>query len=536
MIGNNVFAAKAKEAATKTLTENGATAYSTTDSSLVDLFSAIGALRSRTGIINPDNLARLERLIDGACAENPDILAKMIFYARDVRGGLGERQIFRDAAEYCAVNHPEIVRANLELIPEYGRWDDLFTFINTPLEDEMWAFVKRTIEADKEAVAAGKGTTLLPKWLPSADTSSKATRALGCYAAKKLGMRVYDYKRMVKALRRGMIITETQMSSNKWGEIKYPGVPSQAMAKYSNAFGRHDSDRFGAYIGDVKEGKQKINASTLYPYEIIEKLMRSYGEDEKGVCEELWKHLPNYVEGENNYLIMADTSGSMRGRPINTAIGLAIYFAERNKGPFSDMFMTFSSQPAFIGIPRNASLWEKITTVANGPWQQSTNLEAAFRLILETAKKANARPEDIPKSLIIISDMEFDQCTYASNPVQPQMVTKQLVDPLSGLRYTVQVPAYNQSYSSYKQLDDTFFQTMEKMFADAGYRMPNIVFWNVDSRHDTVHVKKDTPAVQLVSGQSPSVFRSMTQCLTMTPYEAMMRILDVPRYAAVRAA
>jgi hypothetical protein len=250
----------------------------------------------------------------------------------------------------------------------------------------------------------------------------------------------------------------------------------------------------------------------------------------------MWKHLPNYVDGENDYLIIADTSGSMMGRPMDTAVGLALYFAERNQGAFKDMFLTFSSTPEFVQVPRALPLDRRICTVMNARWGGSTNLQAAFQLILDTAKKGNVPAKDMPKSLIIITDMEFDACVEATppEPDKPATVTKILVDPLSGLRYSVEVPA---PYTPPRRMraDCTFFESMQKMYAEAGYEMPNVVFWNVNSRNSTVHTKADTPNVQLVSGSSPSVFRSLTECLTMTPYEAMLKILSVDRYKDIVA-
>ena len=530
MIGNdNAFVNQAADAAARTLTENGANAYRTTQSALVDLFASIGALRES----NRMQFGRFTDMLDLSAAEDATTLAKILFYARDIRGGLGERQVFRDALEHCAKNHPEVIRPNLRKIPEYGRWDDLLALIGTPLEDEMWAFITETIKDDMCQIENGKPVSLLGKWLPSADTSSRETRKMGCYAAKKLGYTAHDYKRMVKLLRKHLPITETQISSNKWDEVKYPGVPSNAMMKYNKAFARHDAERFAQYVNDVKAGKTKINASTLYPYEIVEKVRYDKDAD---IYKEMWKHLPNYVDGVNDYLIIADTSGSMMGRPMDTAVGLALYFAERNKGAFKDMFLTFSSTPEFVQVPRALPLDRRICTVMNARWGGSTNLQAAFQLILDTAKKGNVPAKDMPKSLIIITDMEFDACVEATpaEPDKPATVTRILVDPMSGLRYSVEVPA---PYTPPRRMraDCTFFESMQKMYAEAGYEMPNVVFWNVNSRNSTVHTKADTPNVQLVSGSSPSVFRSLTECLTMTPYEAMLKILSVDRYKDIVA-
>lgn len=487
MNSNNPFATKMGELASLTTTENGAIAYATTSSPLVDLFSTIGALRES----NEDNIIRFYGMIDGAYREDKQLLARMLFYARDVRGGLGERDTFRSAIHYCAINHPDIIENNIRFIPEYGRWDDMFALVGTPLEDKMWVIVKAVYDADLTAVKEGKtNISLLAKWLPSADASSENTRKKGCYVAKRLSDSVYNYKREVKALRKVIDTIESHISAKDWNSYDYSKIPSKAMLKYNNAFYRNDGVRFNQYLMDVSKGKAKINAGTLYPYDII----RMLNNEDTKVCEELWRALPNYVEGENNHLVMADVSGSMTclGRlPLYSSIGLAIYFAERNKGAFKNLFMTFSSNPSIIEIPEHYNLREKYKLVLNSDWGGCTDLERAFRLILHIAVKSHCKQEELPKSLIIITDMEFDSATRNNKP---------------------------------------FINEMKELFEANGYEMPNIVFWNVNSRNSTYHSKADMPNVQLVSGQSTSTFKHLVEGLNKTPYEMMCQILSDKRY------
>ena len=493
MKNENPFASMMGEIASLTETENGAVAYRTTSCSSVDLFGTIGALR------NEPNGSRLCRMIDGAYNEDKELLAKMLFYARDIRGGLGERDTFRTAIHYCADKYPDIIRPNIRLIPVYGRWDDLFALVGTGLEDEMWAIMKEVYEGDLLALKEGKtNITLLAKWLPSADASSENTRKKGCYTAKRLSTSVYNYKREVKALRRAIDTIESHMSAKDWHTYDYSKVPSVAMTKYASAFQRNDRERYMQYLSDVSKGKAKINASTLYPYDII----RMLNSNDTAVCEELWKALPNYVKGDENFLVMADVSGSMTGQPMYSSIGLAIYFAERNKGPFSNMYMTFSSTPSIIKIPDHYNLREKYKLVMESEWGGSTNLEGAFLLILKVAEMSRARQEDLPRSLIIITDMEFDSATGGS-------------------------------FNSRPPITETFFESMKKLFKEKGYEMPNVVFWNVNSRKDTYHVKEDMPDVQLVSGQSTSTFKHLMDGLHLTPFEMMCEVLSDPRYDPV---
>ena len=481
-MNDNTFVNRVKDLGLEARTLNDAIAYFTSTDVLVDMFGTIGALRGADD-------ERLYRMIDGAYAKDKLLLAKMLFYARDIRGGLGERETFRKAINYCALRYPNIIRGNIKWIPEYGRWDDLFALIDTPLEDEMWDYVKAVYEQDLDAVVNNGGApSLLAKWLPSADASSENTRKRGCYAAKKLGRTVYNYKREVKSIRRVIDTIEAHMSAKDWHTYDYSKVPSNAMLKYTNAFYRNDGERYSKYISDVSEGKAKINSSTLYPADIIKKLDCG---GSKEVCQQLWNALPNYVEGENNFIVMADVSGSMIGDPMCSSIGLAIYFAERNRGAYKNLFMTFSANPKFVTIPDFYSIKDKYELVRGSEWGMNTNIEAAFLAILKVAIETETKPEDMPKSLIIITDMEFDQASRNQKPL---------------------------------------FNEMQEYFKEAGYEMPNVVFWNVDSKKDTYNAKADEPRVQLVSGRSTSTFKNLIEGLNKTPYEMMIQALSSKRY------
>ncbi|MEW8963233.1 DUF2828 family protein [Paraclostridium dentum] len=470
-----------------TTTENGAIALKSTNSALLDLFGEIGALRKRT-----DN--EIEAKFIKAFVEDKLLATKMAFYARDIRGGLGERRVFRIILRYLANIHPEIVVKNLSNIPFYGRWDDLYVLVGTPVERDMWNLIRRQLQEDLTNMANRKPVSLMGKWLKSVNTSSPESRRLGKLTAKQLGLTEKQYRKILSKLRGYIDVVEKKMSANEWNKINYSNVPSRAMVIYRNAFYRHDPNRFDEFIENVRQGKEKINSFTLYPYDILER-MCDRGFDlvhikYDPVLEEQWKALPNYIDGEYNVLVMADTSGSMVGRPMATSVGLAIYFAERNKGIWHNKFMTFSSEPSFVEI-KGDTLYEKLKCVPE--IVENTNLEAALKLILDTAIKHKLTQEDMPKSLIIISDMQFDDATV--------------------------------SYG-----DMTFYDTMKEMYNRAGYEIPNIVFWQVDSRRDSFQVTSEYKGVQLASGQSPSVFKSILNTIGKTPYEAMLEILNNPRY------
>lgn len=487
-----------------TETEKGAVALKSTGESLLDLFGQVGALRSR----DEENI---ESLFVKAFAEDRLLATKTAFYARDIRhGGLGERRTPKVFYNFIARLHPEIIEKNIEHIPYFGRWDDLYILIGTPVEDKMWGYIKETFENDAKNMGRGQQVTLLAKWLKSPYSKNKENKKLGRLTARKLGLTQKIYSRKLSALRRYLDIVEVKMSERKWDKINYPGVPSKAMSNYRNAFYRHDEERFETYIENVKQGKEKINAGTLYPYEIIERMGLDYNYNEDyfhgidtgnfyfnnydEVLEEQWRNLPNYVEGENNILIMADTSGSMWERPMYTSVGLAIYFAERNKGVFKNKFITFSRKPSFVEI-KGDTLYEKIQSVPS--IVDSTNLERAFKLILDTAINNNLKNEDLPKAMVVISDMQFD-CAHG-----------------------------------YEDPNETWHETMASLYKMNGYVLPNIVYWNVDSRRNTFQVTSKHKGVQLASGQSVSTFKAVVNNIDKTPYEAMLDVLNDPVYDVI---
>ncbi len=479
------FADAMRKAAVFTRTENGAVALNTTGNACLDLFGTIGSLREAD-----EN--RVCSLFAEAFREDPLFATKIVFYARDVRGGLGERKTFRIILRYMAEKHPGALEPNLDLIGVFGRYDDLYCLIGTPLEDAMWAAMKKQFEEDLKNLNQGNAISLLAKWIKTADASSEKTRALGIKTAQKLGYPVYNFKRIVRSMRKHISIVECLMSAKRWDEIKYSEVPSRAMMIYRKAFLRHDEERFKEFITKAVSGQEKINSATLYPYDIVEKIL--YKKEDSEVLEAQWKQLPDYVEGGANAIVMADVSGSMYGRPMATSIGLAIYFAERNRGDFHNLFMTFSGNPEVVAV-KGETLAQKISNVSKASWAMNTNLERAFERVLEIAEQGHVSKEDMPKSIIVISDMEIDACGDKSW---------------------------------------TFYDKMAKRYKERGYEIPNVVFWNVNSRHDIFHADKTRKGVQLCSGQSVAVFKQLISCIGCTPIEMMQQIINSERYECIR--
>ena len=486
------FAQAARNNAHYTLTENGAIALNTTGDARLDLFGSIGSLRGA-------DEARITRLFAEAYRADPLFATKIAFYARDVRGGLGERQTFRTIMRYMAQYHPEALASNLDLIGVYGRYDDLYCLIGTPLEEQMWAAMKAQFEEDRENLIKGNAISLLAKWIKTADASSRETRRLGILTAQKLGYPVYNFKRIVRAMRRRLSVVETLMSAGKWDEIKYSAVPSRAMMVYRKAFMRHDGERYDQFVRKAMKGEEVIHSGTLYPYDIVEKVMRFdswYGRAtvvEDATLEAQWRQLPNYVETGTNALVIADTSGSMMGRPIATSVGLAIYFAERNTGPYHNLFMSFSGDSTVHEI-KGETLAQKIRSINMKDWAVNTNLKRAFDHVLDIAVTNHISQDEMPKSLIVISDMEIDRCSGTW----------------------------------------TFYDGMAQRYARHGYQIPNIIFWNVESRNDVFHADKNRKGVQLVSGQSASTFKHVMQCVGMNPVEAMEAVINSERYAEIK--
>lgn len=484
------FAKAMKNESKKTFTENGATAFNTTDSKVLDFFSTVGALR------NTDK-TRMCRLFADAYNEDKLLAVKTLFYGRDIREGLGERQTFRLILNYAAKRHPEAIRNNIGLIAEYGRYDDMYALVGTPLEEDMWNYVNELLKHDYLQMMMNKPASLLAKWLKSPDTSSECSRGLGLLTAKKLNMTVREYRKTIRALRRYLNVTEVHMTAKEWNLIKYSAVPSMAMTKYRNAFMNRDEERFSEFLNAVSEGKEKINASTLFPYDIVEKYlgMNDIKSEEDSVLEAQWKALPNYVKEGSNAIVVADTSGSMYPHALSVALSLAIYFAERNTGAYHNMWMTFSSDSR-VNMLKGETLHQKLESVDMSGWGWNTNLEAAFMKILDVAVKNHVPAEEMVKSLIVISDMEIDNCVGQWS----------------------------------------FYDEMKARFENAGYEIPNVVFWNVESRHDTFHVDKDRKGVQLCSGSSASTFKTLMESIGLTPVEMMLKVLNSERYSAITIA
>jgi hypothetical protein len=459
-------------------TENGAVTHSATGSDVLNFYALAGAMR--------DNVKQAKQLFRKALNEDRQLAIRALFYLRDIRGGQGERDLFRELYRELDADTAGKVAA---FIPEYGRWDDLFSVPNVPVIVEI---VSRQLRVDNTNLEDGKSVSLMAKWLPSENASSKVSRAQARELAAALGLSNKEYRQQVVALRKHIGLLEQAMSEGNWDGIDYSKLPSQASRKHSKAFNRHDNDRFSAFLDAVIKGEAKMNAGTTYTYEVVDMIRKGHTK----AADATWSALPDYTNGANA-LVVADVSGSMGsvsygGGPIDVSVSLALYFAERNKGPFNGYFMTFSERPELVKVS-GATLSDKMRNIGTANWGMNTNIQAVFDVILKAAKAAGADATDVPKIVYIVSDMEFDRSTRNS--------------------------------------DKTAFENAKKQFEKAGYVLPHIVFWNVNARNTNVPVTKNEGNVTLVSGLSQSTFAQVVQ--GKTPYESMIDVLNGPRYAQI---
>ena len=482
-----------KNEANITYTENGAVTNVSTGSECLDLFARIGALRSASDEDITDIFLR-------AYAENADLAVKTLFFARDIRGGLGERRVFRVILRWLADNEPETCRKNLYFVGEYGRYDDLLCLFGTACEQDMLGVIREQLKKDQEAMETGNAVSLLGKWLPSVNASCAETVRLAKKTARALEMTDAQYRRTLTALRARIRILENNLREKDY-TFEYEKQPSRALFKNRAAFRRNDAGRYQAFLDRAEADHTAMHTGTLAPYDVIAPIVSSFGrafsEEERKSLDVTWNALEDFT-GDENALVVVDGSGSMywEGRPLPAAVAqsLGIYFAEHNRGAFRNHFITFSALPKLVEV-RGRDIVEKVRYCMSFNDCSNTDLEKVFDLLLRTAVKNRVPQEEMPAKLYIISDMEFDCCSHA---------------------------------------EMTNFRSAEKMFAAFGYVLPQVVFWNVQSRNRQQPVTKNEQGVCLVSGCNTQIF-SMLKNDTLDPYQFMMQILTAERYAVIAA-
>jgi hypothetical protein len=464
-----------------TTTKNGMTTNSSSLNECVNLFFSIGAMRGK-------NKETIISLFSKAFNENPRTAMRILFWSRDVREGAGERQIFRDVLNYLVTNHPQAVKANLDLIPEYGRWDDIHGLFGTELEGDA---ISLLVQGLKDA------NGLTAKWMPRKGLVFNKVR-------KSLKVTPKELRKLIVSLSNTV---EQKMCSKRWEEIEYPKTPSLAMSRYGKAFGRNDGERFTQFIESLKKGEVKVNAGALYPYDVTKNLRFGGNKD---LANEQWKALPNWMEGSDELILpMVDVSGSMGvavGGNANltcmeVAISLGMYISERNEGAFKDMFMTFSSTPQIQKLL--GPLSDRYGQLARADWGMSTNLESAFKTILNQAVKFNIPQSEMPTKVLILSDMEFDHATGGG-------------------------------WRNESDWNPSAMSMIDEMFTNAGYERPGIIFWNLNANGGNFPTRFDEMGTCMVSGFSPSIMKSIiSNPDSLTPINIMNETVNSERYEPV---
>ena len=499
-------------------TENGATGYSTTGNDLVDLNFRVPSNHNN---VKEEDIKKFIQVL------KDDLVTglKWMFYLRDIREGLGERDSFVSFFWVLNKYNPEVACKVLPLIPEYGRWKDVIDILagvsdSTPLAECIYALIEKQVKKDVSNIARGKSVSLLAKWLPSVN-ATKRSRTLARRICSHLVLTFESYRKMLSALRRHMDVTEVKTCGDKWNEIDYNKVSSNANARYIKAFMKHDSERRLKYLdalsAPVATGAV-MHASNLYPHEVYAKYSETYRRyygvevnEDQGI-EALWANLKN-IETVGNTMVVVDNSGSMvtnikgsKIMAIDVARSLGVFFSERCIGEFKDKVIEFSAKPRYIDLTDCHSLADKYNTLTKYDDCSNTNLEKVFDLLLKTAIDCNLPQSELPQRILIVSDMEFDGATniYGS---------------------------HNEVMAKYQ----TLFESIKTKWSKYGYTMPNIVFWNVNSRTNTIPVTANECGVTLVSGYSVNNVK-MVLSGDVNPWTALKSVLESDRYNAIDTA
>lgn len=442
----------------KVETEKGALAHSTTGDKVLNMFALGASYRGRT-----DNEVR--DLVDDAWNDDKDLALRALFYIGDIRGGQGERRFLKVALKYLAKKDPETIKKILPLVPVYSRWDIMLEFIGTPLESDALEVMAKQFVEDWENAKEGKPISLLAKWLPSPGTKSQKQLAI--------------------------LIAKAFMNS---------------FMNYQKAFEKHTPEKMEEFRKKVEKGEAVVKSATLYPYEILYKMRKTFDNNELTLLQNAWDNLPNYVGEDKRGIAVIDTSGSMTSNIGNTeveildvATALGIYLSERLTGPYKDHYITFSETPIF-GKLKGHTVAQKAKNMRM--INQNTHIKKVFDLILEIAVRNKVKQADMPTHLYIFSDMEFDQA---------------------------------QGYNSYwsrgvETFNKTLFEIIKEEYRKEGYETPKLIFWNLDARNDQYPVREDESGAALVSGFSPSILKNVMMSNLSSPKELMIEVLDSPRY------
>ena len=479
------------------VTENGAIGYKTTGHPLLDINFAASSLRNKSD-------REIVDMFEKAYYDTPLDSILWLFYLRDVRGGMGERRSFRIILKHMAENHPEVIAGVIPYIAEYGRYDDMWVLLETQFKDPVIKLIKEQIVSDLNGVKENKPISLLGKWLPSRCSRNAKNKQYVNLICTNLGISPYTYQKITSTLRKHLKIVECDMSAGRWSVIDYNKVPAKANLLYNSAFLKHDEERRRKFLSALENHEEgvKINAGTLFPHDIVHKYWNNLKRDQ--TLEELWKALPGGT-GYTDVMIVCDGSYSMHNlidkksslQAMEACFALTIYFAERAEGVFKNKFITFSSRPKYVDIGNCKTLRDKLNCLLRHNECSSTNIKKVFDMILETAVNNHLTQDQLPKTVLVLSDMEFDAC-YACEP----------------------------------SLDATLFDYITERYKNAGYKMPKLAFWNLCSRTGTIPMKQNENGLVLVSGLSPATMK-MVMSGNLDPFDAMLDVLYTERYRPI---
>ena len=478
-------------------TENGGIKHTSTLNKVLDMFAMGGSMRNRS---EDDIIAMFAAAYD----EDPTLALKCLFYLRDVRGGQGERRFFRICLKWLANDNPEEVENLIRFIAEYGRYDDLFELFNTPCEAAMIGYIYFVIHRNEDH--------LIYKWMPSINASSKSTKERGRKFAYEFGMTEREYRKMLTEGRKACNLVESLMSQNHWDQIAFDKLPSRAGLLYKRAFMRREETK-ARYAEFMSNKDTKVNASVLNPVEIAHQIYDYRGykplATERQAWQKYWDNLKDYYCGrEEPGIAIVDVSGSMWGQPLEAAVSMGAYIAERGKGPFKNHFITFTDIPELVEFS-GRDIYDKFMRARGAEWGGSTNIEAVFDMLLNTALQHHTPAEDMPKTLYIFSDMEFNGCITAGVPSRDRW------------SYGARVIGRNQI--------DTVIEAQARKWQTYGYTIPRVIFWNLDARHENI------PAIgkgfSYVSGFS----MNMVECILSGKdgVQLMLEKLHSDRYADI---
>ena len=500
----NLIEKELKKQDNYSITENGAIGYKSSGSALVDINYKISSLRQ-------SEEKEIENLFDKAFDENREYALKWLFYARDAREGVGERRLFRICYKRLSELDISAFNKNLKHISEYGRWDDLVALIGISkiTDNHIIEIIDKQLKRDMDSFNENKPISLLAKWLPSENASSTKTKIKAKTIIRLLGMTPRKYRLMLSELRAYSNVVEVKMTCNEWSEIDYEKVPSLANLKYKNAFMKHDENRRLKYLESVEKGESKINMSLATPVDVVARYFDRFHhlKEYDRTLELAWNNLKDIMVEDT--LVVADGSGSMRmcvsGKTtsLDVANALAIYTSQHNSGVYKNKYITFSSRPQFVKFNETDTLKAKLETALKHSEVSNTNIEAVFDLILGVAVENDISPEEMVKNILIISDMEFDA-------------------------------AQKGWFKECNLLTKALFEIIAKRYDDAGYSLPKLIFWNVNSRTQTVPLTENELGVALVSGFSQNVLK-MVMSSKYDPYEVLVETITAPRYARIKA-